>query len=266
MSNCESCGSRSFCHGAEADCGAEDLQNKIPLSAGASVRLAVGMMGANGGVGTTLVTALLAKKLAKAGYRTAVLDADVPAPDIAAALNANDRSAMQDDVFLPTLTDDGIQVMSFAGFMSDPTEPMLWGSRMMADVTDQFWGETLWEDVDILLVDLPSGAGDPLLNIFNGLPLSTSFLVSTTEPHTLVRAEQARNTLDWSKVRCAGLIINEGGTRGTRKGDAQVSAIRMGLPLLDSLPLCEASEDEPTEGLLDITFEILKVMLEEKKA
>lgn len=242
MSNCSGCGAQSYCHSAEAGCQAARAEQWLPLAEGASVQKVIGVMGARGGVGTTLITASLAAGLQAADYRVGVIDANIWAADLAQVLGASGPVRMQDDVFDPQITASGIQVMSFAGFMSDPGEPVLWDAAMMSGVCEQFWTATRWDRVDVLLVDLPAGGGDVVLNVLQHLPLETVLLVTTAEPDTLSRAEQARNFLDWSQVRCGGLLVNLGGTRG-EAGRTEVAATRMGLPQLDAVGrLTQASE------------------------
>lgn len=259
MSNCSGCGAQSYCHSAETGCQAAKAEQWLPLAEGAVVKKVVGVMGARGGVGTTLMTASLAAGLRGAGYRVGVIDANIWAADLARVLGAAGQIKMDDELFTPQTTASGIQVMSFAGFMSDPGEPVLWDGAMMAGVCEQFWSATRWDRVDILLVDLPSGGGDVVQNVLQHLPVEAVLLVTTAEENTLFRAEQTRNFLDWSQVRCGGLLVNLGGTRG-EPGRTAVAATRMGLPHLDAVGMLAgtaelgACADADARALLETTF------------
>ncbi|HHX37258.1 MAG TPA: ATP-binding protein, partial [Clostridiaceae bacterium] len=214
MSDCATCGSRSFCNSTSEECTVAKKENLLPLAEGATVKHVVGIYGAKGGVGTTLITAALAAALQAAGRRVAVIDAAVCSPDLPIFLGSEGQTSMDGEFFRPQITASGIQILSFANFMADASEPLLWESSMMAGVTQQFWCATLWDDVDIMLIDLPSQGGSVPLQLFASLPFETIFLVSTGEPTTLLRCEQARNFLDWNQVPCGGLIYNKAGTRG----------------------------------------------------
>ena len=172
MSDCSTCGSRSYCNSTSESCDAAKKENALPLAEGATVRHVVGVVGAKGGVGTTLFTAALAAALQEAGYRTALLDAAVASPDLASYIGATGQTVLAGEFFLPHKTESGIQTLSFANFMSDPSEPLLWESPMMAGVAQQFWSATEWEDVDIMLIDIPSQGGSvplQLLRVFHSI-------------------------------------------------------------------------------------------------
>ena len=64
------------------------------------------------------------------------------------------------------------------GFLVDapPLRPPVW--------VQQFWGDTLWNDVDYMFVDMPPGTGDVPLTVFQSLPVDGIIIV--TSPQELV--------------------------------------------------------------------------------
>lgn len=163
----------------------------------------VAVTGAKGGVGVSMLVSGLALKAVQAGLRVGVLDADIGSPDIPAVFGATEGMSAPDDNFIPVTTENGIKIMSYANFMTEPAEPMLWGNGMMAAIAEQFWTSVEWGKLDLLLIDLPAGGGDVTLTLAKILPIDAVLLVTTAEPHTLVRAEQTRNMFD--NLRCAGI-------------------------------------------------------------
>ena len=69
--NCSSCGDK---------CEKKPLKEN--LHSGSSVKKVIGIVSGKGGVGKSLVTSLLACKVNKDGFRTAILDADITGPSI----------------------------------------------------------------------------------------------------------------------------------------------------------------------------------------
>ena len=75
MADCEhNCGS------CDKSCSERDF--RASLRAGSSVKKVIGIVSGKGGVGKSLVTSLLASKVNKDGFRTAILDADITGPSI----------------------------------------------------------------------------------------------------------------------------------------------------------------------------------------
>ena len=72
--NCESC---------SANCASREKESLLaPLMDGSSVKKVIGVVSGKGGVGKSLVTSLLAVLSQRAGYNTAILDADITGPSI----------------------------------------------------------------------------------------------------------------------------------------------------------------------------------------
>ena len=75
MSNCNSCPSKGTC-GKQADsCGIQNNErNKI--------RHVIGVMSGKGGVGKSSMSVLMAKEMARRGFRVGIMDADITGPSI----------------------------------------------------------------------------------------------------------------------------------------------------------------------------------------
>ena len=80
--DCSSCG---------ANCPSRDKQSLIEKPhAGSNIKKVIAVMSGKGGVGKSLVTALLAVLAQRAGYKTAILDADITGPSIPKAFGVKD--------------------------------------------------------------------------------------------------------------------------------------------------------------------------------
>ena len=69
------------CASCKEKCASPEIQVEKPNKL-SSVKKVIGVVSGKGGVGKSLVSALLASGLTKKGYRTAVLDADLTGPSI----------------------------------------------------------------------------------------------------------------------------------------------------------------------------------------
>lgn len=250
MSDCSTCGSQQFCHsfmeGADEGMNPRSDEWLAPAD-GVEIGTIVAVTGAKGGVGTSMLVSALALKAVQAGLRVGILDADIGSPDIPVVFGATEGMSAPGDNFIPVTTKNDIKIMSYANFMTEPTEPMLWGNGMMAAIAEQFWTSVEWCKLDLLLIDLPAGGGDVTLTLGKIVPIDAVLLVTTVEPHTLVRAEQTRNLFDNLRVPVYGMIANVGATRG-EPGDPQTAAVRMGLQdmvsIVEQSGLNQACQDQ----------------------
>ncbi len=72
----------------------------------------IGVVSGKGGVGKSLVTALLASAMKRKGHGTAILDADITGPSIPRLLGLKERAAMSELGLYPVRTRGGLDVMS----------------------------------------------------------------------------------------------------------------------------------------------------------
>jgi len=162
--DCGSCG---------MDCTSRDSPNfRVYLAEGSSVEKVIGIVSGKGGVGKSLVTALLACGTNRDGYKTAILDADITGPSIPKAFGLMRGSAitgLDGAHMLPGLSKGDIEVMSSNLLLEHETDPIIWRGPVIANVVKQFWSETIWTDVKYMFVDMPSGTGDIPITVFQSL-------------------------------------------------------------------------------------------------
>ena len=79
---------------------------------------------------------------------------------------------------------------------------------MLGGVVKQFWSEVLWEDEDVMFIDMPPGTGDVALTIFQSLPLEG--IVVVTSPQELVGliVEKAVKMANLMRIPVIGLVEN----------------------------------------------------------
>ena len=102
--DCGSCGE---------DCSKRDFQVKPHKDS--SIKKVIGIISGKGGVGKSLVTTLLASRVNKDGFKTAILDADITGPSIPESFGVGDERAEAvegQEALKPVVTESGIQLMS----------------------------------------------------------------------------------------------------------------------------------------------------------
>lgn len=202
--NCShSCGS---C-GVEG-CGERTAPSTLPTNKVSSVKHVIGVVSGKGGVGKSLVTGLLASAFAKRGYKVGILDADITGPSIPKAFGITGHISADENGINPRETESGIKVMSTNLMLPEEDAPVAWRGPVITGVLSQFWGETNWGDIDVMLVDMPPGTSDVLLTVFQSLPIDGIVTVSAPQELVAMIVGKAVNLAHHMDVEVLGLVEN----------------------------------------------------------
>lgn len=152
------------------------------------IKKIIAVASGKGGVGKSTVSANLAFALNAAGYKTAIYDADIygPSVPIIFGLEGHHPEVIEfgeDEMIKPAIK-DGIQIMSI-GFFLDPAQPAIWRGPAASAYLKKFLCDTMWKDVDYLIIDLPPGTGDLVLTLCQEIPLDAAIIVTTPQKLSL---------------------------------------------------------------------------------
>ncbi len=78
----------------------------------------------------------------------------------------------------------------------------------MANVVKQFWGRTLWRDIDVMFVDMPPGTGEVPLTVFQSVPLDGIVVVATPQDLVGMIVEKAVNMAKMMNIPILGIVEN----------------------------------------------------------
>ena len=124
-------------------------------------KFAIAISSAKGGVGKSTFASNLALALKKIDLNVGLLDADIYGPSLPKLFSINEKPE-SDGQKLKPIKKYGIQCMSI-GFLTDEQTPMIWRGPMVISAIKTFTQKVLWENLDILIVDMPPGTGDTQL-------------------------------------------------------------------------------------------------------
>lgn len=197
-----------------------------------------------GGVGKSTTAVNLALALASDGARVGILDADIYGPSIPRMMGVSGRPDTDGKRITPKKA-HGLQLMSI-GFLVEEETPMIWRGPMVTSALQQLLGETNWEPLDYLVIDLPPGTGDIQLTLSQKVPVSGAVIVTTPQDIALLDARKALQMFRKVGVPVIGVIENmsthicsacghEEPIFGS--GGGQGMAGDYGIPLLGQLPL-----------------------------
>ncbi|MCR5765176.1 MAG: Mrp/NBP35 family ATP-binding protein, partial [Treponema sp.] len=117
-------GCSGSCSSCNQDCAQRDL--KATLNKKSSVKKVIGILSGKGGVGKSLVTSLLASKVCKDGFRTAILDADITGPSIPHIFGLKEKAMGTEDGITPIESANGSKNMSINLLLDNDTDPVAW--------------------------------------------------------------------------------------------------------------------------------------------
>ncbi|MCI8949064.1 MAG: Mrp/NBP35 family ATP-binding protein [Lachnospiraceae bacterium] len=220
-----------------------------PLHPASSVKKVIGIVSGKGGVGKSLVTAMLAVAMNRKQKRTAILDADITGPSIPKAFGLDGEMVeMTSDgaLMMPVKTMNGIQVMSANLLLDEATDPVIWRGPVIAGAVKQFWAETLWKDIDYMFVDMPPGTGDVPLTVFQSLPVDGIIIVASPQELVSMIVAKAVNMAKKMDIPILGVVENmsylvcpDCKTKISIFGESHIdqAAGEQGIPVLAKLPI-----------------------------
>ena len=101
----------------------------------------------------------------------------------------------------------GIQCMSI-GFLIDDETPMVWRGPMATQALSQLIGDTEWQALDYLVVDMPPGTGDIQLTLAQRVPVSGAVIVTTPQEIALLDARKGLRMFQKVEVNVLGVVEN----------------------------------------------------------
>lgn len=175
------------------------MQNKI--------KHLIAVASGKGGVGKSSVAVNLALALLKSGASVGILDADIYGPSIPSMLGCvGAKPVVRDKTIAPILA-HGLKSMSI-GYLVDTKASLAWRGPMLGKALEQMLNDTLWGELDYLIVDLPPGTGDIQLTLCQKMPVSGALIVTTPQDLALVDVRRACEMFTMLNVPMLGVIEN----------------------------------------------------------
>jgi ATP-binding protein involved in chromosome partitioning len=172
------------------------------------IRHIIAVASGKGGVGKSTVAANLALALATEGRRVGMLDADIYGPSQPRMLGAHKEQLESPDGKRPKpVMAHGLQTMSI-GYLVEEDTAMIWRGPMVTQALHQLLNDTLWDAVDVLVVDLPPGTGDIHLSLVQKIPLAGAVIVTTPQDIALLDARKGLRMFQKVSVPVLGVVEN----------------------------------------------------------
>ena len=225
------------------------------------VKKVFGVVSGKGGVGKSMVTSLLAVLANRAGYRTAIFDADVTGPSIPMAFGLHERAYGDENGLLPCTSKTGVEIMSLNLLTERETDPVVWRGPVIAGMVKQFWTDVIWGDVDYMFIDMPPGTGDVPLTVFQSIPLDGVVVVTSPQELVGMIVEKACNMARMMQIPVLGLVENlsyitcpDCGKRISVFGESHIDDVaeRLGVKTVARLPIDPKLAELVDKGMIEL--------------
>ena len=172
------------------------------------VKNIIAVTSGKGGVGKSTVTVNLALALQAQGARVGILDADIYGPSVPHMLGAADqRPTSPDNQHITPIQAHGLFANSI-GFLMEADNATIWRGPMASSALSQLLNETLWPDLDYLVIDMPPGTGDIQLTLSQQIPVTGAVVVTTPQDIALLDAVKGISMFNKVSVPVLGIVEN----------------------------------------------------------
>jgi len=191
------------------------------FSGRAKIKHVVPVMSGKGGVGKSLVTALIAIGLRRKHLSVGILDGDITGPSIPKLFGLTEPLSIEADphapktpqgnpqpLMVPATSRSAIQIVSSNLLTDKEDTAMIWRGPILSGVIRQFYEQVLWNDLDVLLIDLPPGTSDAPLTVLQSLSIDGVVLVTMPQALATMIVRKAANLVHQLKKPILGVVEN----------------------------------------------------------
>jgi len=190
-----------------------------------------------GGVGKSLIATTLALTLARKGCKVGLFDLDFTSPTTHIILGAHNAQPKEDKGLVPPVV-NGLEYMSLVYYTSDQAAPLRGEDTSNALI--EMLCVTRWSKLDYLVIDMPPGIGDAVLDLIR-LVKNIEFLIVTTPSRLAFETvKKLACLLQELKVPIVGIVEN---MKMTKKNIIKLQVEELGLAYLGEIPFDSKVEE-----------------------
>lgn len=207
----------------------------------------VAVSSGKGGVGKSMVATTLALTLAKKGCRTGLFDLDFTSPSTHIILGAKYAQPREEKGLIPPMV-EGLKYMSLVYYSGDNAAPLRGADTSNALI--ELLAVTLWGELDYLVIDMPPGIGDAVLDLIRLVRRIEFLIVTTSSQLAFETVKKQVALLQDLKVPIVGIVEN---MKMKESKNVRQQTEKLGLKFLAEIPYDAKIESAigDTEKLLD---------------
>ena len=183
----------------------ENLNERKPQNL-KKVKNIIAVASGKGGVGKSTISVNLAAELSKS-YNVGILDLDIYGPSLPTIIGINETPKITAEKKLIPIEKFNMKLMSF-GFVSGNDAPTIWRGPLVSRMTQQFFDDVLWGELDFLILDLPPGTGDIQLTLVQKIALTGAVIVTTPQNLAIIDVQKGADMFKKVNTPVLGIIEN----------------------------------------------------------
>ncbi len=195
------------------------------------VKRIIPVVSGKGGVGKSLVSTTLALALAEKGHKVGLLDLDFHGASDHVILGFEPKEFPEEDKGVVPHTVHGIKFMTIAYYTEDRPTPLR--GKEVSDALIELLTITRWDELDYLVIDMPPGLGDQLLDVLRFLKRGEFLVVATPSKLALNVVRKLVQLLLEEKHEVLGIVEN---MKLDEEKDVEALAKEFGIPYLGGIP------------------------------
>jgi len=158
-----------------------------------------------GGVGKSMVASSLAVILARRDFRVGLLDVDFTSPSTHVILGAEDLYPEEEKGIIPPRV-HGLEYMSIVYYSGNYATPLRGAD--VSNVLIELFAITKWRNLDFLIIDMPPGIGDAMLDIVRLVKKIKLLIVTTPSQLAFETVKKLLYLLSELNIPIIGVIEN----------------------------------------------------------
>ncbi|MBL4900624.1 MAG: iron-sulfur cluster carrier protein ApbC [Colwellia sp.] len=174
----------------------------------AKVKNIIAIASGKGGVGKSTTSVNLAFALMQEGAKVGLLDADIYGPSLPIMLGNSDASPSSEDQCNMFPVEAFGLVANSIGYLVPAENATIWRGPMVSKTLLQLVNETIWPELDYLIVDMPPGTGDIQLTLAQQVPVTAAVVVTTPQDLALADAIKGIAMFEKVDIPVLGLVEN----------------------------------------------------------
>jgi ATP-binding protein involved in chromosome partitioning len=182
-----------------------------------------------GGVGKSMVATTLALTLAHNGCRVGLFDLDFTSPSTHIILGAQNVQLREEKGIIPP-TVNGIEYMSFVYFVADNPAPLR--GEAVSNALIELLAVTQWGVLDYLVIDMPPGIGDVILDLVRLIKRIEFLIVTTPSLLAFETVKKQVSLLCELKMPIIGVVEN---MKMDQECEVKVETEKLGLKYLGAI-------------------------------
>lgn len=190
----------------------------------------VAVSSGKGGVGKSLVATTLALSLAKKKRKVGLFDLDFTSPSTHVILGAKGAQPTEEKGIIPPKV-HGLEYMSLIYYVGDEAAPLRGADTSNALI--ELLAVTLWGELDYLVIDMPPGIGDAVLDLIRLVPRIEFLIITTSSRLAFETVKKQIQLLKDLKIPVVGIVEN---MKMTESKKVQQQTEALGMKFLTEIP------------------------------